>query len=170
MKRMRTGVATAAIALLATGASCASLGSLIQPPTFAVADGRSTELRLLGPSTSRPLGGASLRVWTRIGNPNSFGLTLAALAGNIYLENQQAGEVTFPLGLPLLAGGDTIVPLDINISFADVPGLAGVAQQILLQNQVSYRLDGTVTVDAGPFGRPSFGPRTWVRGDTRVMR
>lgn len=151
-------------------AACASLGTLVQPPTFELASDRETQMRLLGPSTSRPLGGVSLRIWARVDNPNSFGLTLAALAGNIFLENQQAGEVAFPLGLPLLAGADTVIPLDISISFADVPDLAGVAQQILSQNTVAYRLDGTVTVDAPPFGQPSFGPRTWIRGTSRVIR
>jgi hypothetical protein len=170
MTRLNTAAAAAAVAVSLLAGGCATLGTLVQPPEFSVADGRETELRMLGPSTGRPLGGATLRIWTRVQNPNSFGLTLAALAGNIFLENSQAGEVAFPLGLPLLAGADTIIPLDINISFADVPGLVDAAQRILLQNRVAFRLDGTLTVDAAPFGQPSFGPRTWVRGDSRVIR
>lgn len=167
---MRRTACGAAVAAVLFASSCASLGSLVQPPTFDVASGRQTELRLLGPSTSRPLGGVALRVWTRVGNPNSFGLTLSALAGNVFLENQHAGEVSFPLGMPLLAGADTVIPLDVSISFADVPELAGVAQRILSQNLVAYRVDGTVTVDAAPFGQPSFGPQTWIRGESRVIR
>jgi hypothetical protein len=150
--------------------SCASLNQLVQPPEFSVAQGRDTQLQLLGPSTSRPLGGATLRIWTRVRNPNAFGLTLAALRGNIFLEDTRAGQVDFPLGLPLTASGDTIIPLDINISFADVPGLIDVAQRIVARNLVAYRLDGTVTVDAAPFGQPSFGPSTWISGQSRVIR
>lgn len=150
--------------------SCATLSQIIQPPQFSVAEGRDTQLQLLGPSTTRPLGGASLRIWTRIHNPNAFGLTLAALRGNVFLEDTRAGEVNFPLGLPLTAAGDTIIPLDVNISFADLPGLVDVAQRIVSRNRVAYRLDGTVSVDAGPFGQPSFGPTTWIRGDSRVLR
>lgn len=157
------------LAALAIG-SCATLNQLVQPPTFEVAQGRDTQLQLLGPSTSRPLGGASLRIWTRVRNPNAFGLTLAALRGNIFLEDTRAGDVNFPLGLPLSAAGDTIIPLDVNISFADVPGLIDVAQRIVSRNMVSYRLDGTVTVDAAPFGQPSFGPSTWISGESRVIR
>lgn len=170
MKRNARAVAaaTALICVLASG--CASLGALVQPPTFDLASGRDSEVRLLGPSTSRPLGGITLRIWTRVANPNSFGLTLAGLAGNIFLENHRAGDVSFPLGLPLLAGADTVIPLDVSISFADVPDLAGVAQQILSRNMVAYRLDGTVTVDAAPFGQPTFGPQTWIRGESRVIR
>lgn len=165
----RAPVAVLAIALL-VGACSTLMGTIVEPPRFAVAEGRDTQLRLLGPSTSRPMGGATLRIWTRVQNPNSFGLTLAALAGNIFLEDERAGEVSFPLGLPLTAGGDTIIPLDININFADVPDLLEVAQRIATRNRVAYRLDGSVTVDAGPLGQPSFGPQTWVRGESRVVR
>ena len=150
--------------------SCATLGQMIQPPQFSVAEGRETQLQLVGPSTSRPLGGARLRIWTRVQNPNAFGLTLAALRGNVFLENTRAGEVNFPLGLPLTAAGDTIIPLDVDISFSDLPGLVDVAQRIVTRNMVAYRLDGTLTVDAAPFGQPSFGPSTWISGESRVIR
>jgi len=162
-------IAFAALTLLATG-SCATLSQIVQPPEFTAASGRDTQLRLLAPSASRPLGGASLRIWTRIRNPNAFGLTLAALRGNIFLENERAGEVDFPLGLPLAAAADTVVPLDINISFSDLPGLVGVAERIVTRNRVAYRVDGTVTVDAGALGQPTFGPSTWVSGESPVVR
>lgn len=156
-------------AALSTG-SCATLSQIVQPPQFTAAPGRDAQLQLLGPSSSRPLGGATLRIWTRVSNPNAFGLTLAALRGNIFLENTRAGEVNFPLGLPLTASGDTIIPLDVNISFSDLPGLVDVAQRIVSRNLVEYRLDGTLTVDAAPFGQPSFGPSTWIQGESRVIR
>lgn len=166
--RVRTlGLVTAAAITLG---SCASLNQLVQPPQFSQAQGREAQLQLVGPSVSRPLGGATLRIWTRVHNPNAFGLTLAALRGNIFLEDTRAGDVEFPLGLPLSASADTIIPLDISISFSDLPGLVDVAQRIVTRNRVAYRLDGTVTVDAAPFGQPSFGPSTWLRGESRVLR
>lgn len=157
-------------ALTVSLGSCATLSQIVQPPQFTVAEGRETQLQLVGPSTSRPLGGATLRIWARVRNPNGFGLTLAALRGNVFLENTRAGEVNFPLGLPLSAAGDTIIPLDVNISFSDLPGLVDVAQRIVTRNMVAYRLDGTLTVDAAPFGQPSFGPSTWISGESRVIR
>jgi hypothetical protein len=168
---MRHVLLPAAVAAMLV-AGCASLGlqNLIQPPRFTTVSNQQAELRVLGPSTSRPLGGAQVRLWARIENPNAFGVTLAALRGNLHLENSQAAQVDFPLGLPLLAGGDTIIPLDVNISFADLPGLADALQRIVTRNLVAYRLDGTVTLDAGAFGQPTFGPTTWLQGETRVVR
>jgi hypothetical protein len=171
-RRLRAGVTMSALgaALLLNGCAALGLGTVVQPPRFTVADGQDAELRLSPPSASRPLGGATLRIHARVQNPNAFGLTLAALRGNLFLENAQAAAVEFPLGMPLAAGGDTVIPIDINISFSDVPGLVEAAQRILTQNRVGYRLDGTVTVDAAPFGQPSFGPTTWLQGESRVIR
>lgn len=169
--RLRAVLVAGVLGSTVTG-GCAQLGlgQVIEPPRFEQAPGREAELRLVPPSAGRPLGGATLRIWARVENPNTFGLTLAALRGNLLLEGAQAAEVDFPLGLPLGARGEAVVPLDVNISFADVPGLVDAAQRILTQNRVGYRLDGLVTVDAAPFGQPSFGPRTWLQGETRVVR
>ncbi|MBW3670853.1 MAG: efflux RND transporter permease subunit [Acidobacteria bacterium] len=35
---------------------------------------------------------------------------------------------------------------------------------------LEYALRGTLAVDAGPLGQPSFGPSTWLRGDVQVVR
>jgi len=171
MKNRMLRAAAAAMIMSFVLVACASLGALVQPPIFSTSDAQQpAELRVLGPSTSRPMGGASLRIWARVENPNAFGLTLAALSGNLFLEGTRAADVNFPLGLPLPAGRDTIIPLDITISFADLPGLVDVGRRIVTQNRVAYRLDGTVKVDAAPFGEPSFGPQTWLRGETRILR
>jgi hypothetical protein len=170
MTDKRTVFSIALVAALVGGCAALGLDTVIQPPRFSTVSNRPAELRILAPSLSRPLGGAQVRLWARVENPNGFGLTLAALSGNLLLENARAADVSFPLGLPLLAGGDTIVPLDIDVSFSDLGDLAGAAQRIITQNRVTYRLDGTVTVDAGAFGQPSFGPRTWLQGETQVIR
>jgi hypothetical protein len=170
MTRRQLLLSPAVVALLVAGCATLGLETLIQPPRFTTVSNQQAELRVLGPSSSRPLGGAQVRLWARVENPNAFGVTLAALRGNLHLENARAAEVNFPLGLPLLAGRDTIIPLDVNISFSDLPGLADALQRIVTRNQVAYRLDGTVTLDAGAFGQPSFGPTTWLEGETRVVR
>lgn len=154
-------------------AACAGLGSLaaaIQPPTFRVAEGREAEIRLLGPSTQHPLGGAAVRLWADVTNPNPFGIVLNSLEGTLVLEDTRAATIDFPWGMPLIGGQDTIIPLDVAISFADLPGLGNVLPRAVTGGSVDYSLDGTVTVDAGLLGRPSFGPMNLLRGAIRTRR
>ena len=152
--------------------ACAGLGlgNLIQPPRFSVATGRQAELRLIGPSSGRPLGGASVRLWAHVQNPNTLGLSLTALQGTLALEGTKAADVDFPLGVPLLAGQDTVIPLDVNISFSDLPGLADVAARLVTRNSVNYQLNGTVQVNAGPLGSPRFGPSNLLSGTLSIRR
>lgn len=151
---------------------CATVAELVrvQPPGFSVEAGRDSELRLLGPSVERPLGGASVRIWSRVSNPNAFGLTLTTVEGDLHLEGSRAAAVSLPLGLPLRAQQDTVIPLEVTISFADVPGLADAAVRLLTERTVGYRLDGRFGVDAGPFGNPTFGPMSLLQGELDVQR
>src|SRR5918992_2199537 len=143
--------------------SCASLGGLrglIQPPRFTQARDQPAEVRLEPPSISRPLGGAVIRLWTEVSNPNPFGLTLGTLDGTLFLEGSRAASAAFPLGLPLGAGQQSVVPIELSISFSDLPGLADVVRRAARRDPVAYRLDGTIGVDAGQLGQPVFGPMT----------
>lgn len=158
----------ALLILLALLAGCATLGQAIVPPTFEVARDRAAELRLLAPSMERPLGGAAVRLWARVENPNPLGLTLTRLTGELALQGARAAEVDFPLGVPLPAGGDALVPLDIVVGLADVPGLADAARRAATGQPIGYRLDGRFTVDAGVLGQPSFGPETLLTGELVV--
>ena len=138
------------------------LGTLIQPPRFDQVEDRPAEIRLLGTS------GAGVRLWTRVSNPNPFGLRLGTLRGTLYLDDSRAADADFPLGLPLGARGEEVIPIDISISFSDLPGLSGVARRVLARQAVGYRLEGTIGVDAGQLGQPVFGPMTLLRGETAV--
>lgn len=169
--RVRSTPLLALLALALPGcAPLAGLGAVIQPPRFEMASDRPSELRLLAPAAERPLGGAAVRLWARVENPNAFGLTLSTLAGTLFLEGQQAAQADFPLGLPLAAAADTVIPLDLIVSFADVPGLANVALQLVERSQLGYRLDGRASVDAGLLGQPVFGPMTLLEGLLHVRR
>jgi len=139
-----------------------NLGALIQPPRFEQVPDQPAEVRLQG------LSAAGVRLWTRVTNPNPFGLRLGTLKGTLYLEDSRAADADFPLGLSLASGGDSVIPIDISISFSDLPRLGGVAQRLLARQAVPYRLEGTVGVDAGPLGQPVFGPMTLIRGETAV--
>jgi hypothetical protein len=157
--------------LLATFTGCASLGqlsSLVQAPRFERAADRDAEIRLVGPAREQPVGGAAVRLWTRVTNPNPFGLTLSVIRATLILDGNHAASGEFPLGLPLSAGTSTTVPLDLSVSFTDVPGLAAVVRRALDGNAVGYRLEGTVGVDVGRLGQPMFGPMELASGELRV--
>jgi hypothetical protein len=165
-----------ALILLAGGVAlpgCASLGplaQLVRPLRIDNAPDHRAELRLGSGRGGTRLGTASLRLWALIGNPNPFGLTLAALAGTLFLEEARAATADFPLGLPLRANGEEIVPLDLSIDFGDLLGLGEAATRALRGEPLAYRLDGRVTLDAGSLGTPSFGPSTLLRGEVRPIR
>jgi hypothetical protein len=159
--------------VLVLTAGCAALGdlrSLVQPPRFEQVPGRRAEIHLLGPSLSAPVGGAGVRLWTRVSNPNPFGLTLGTLRGTLHLENARAADVDFPLGLPLRPSESTEIPIDLSISFSDLPGLADVIRRAASRDPLGYRLEGTIGVDAGQLGQPTFGPMTLLQGETTVVR
>lgn len=168
----RRAIACFVVILAAGQAGCAALDglrTLIQPPQFSEAEGQRAEIRLLGPGQGAgPLGGAAIRLYTRVRNPNPFGLTLSTLAGELFLEGGRAAEADFPLGLPLTAGGDAVIPLDLRVSFADVPGLADAIRRAVSGQPLDYRFDGIVGVDAGQLGAPTFGPMTLIAGEIRT--
>ena len=167
---MRTAILAAIpAALLAAGCasfdSLGSLGRLVQPPTFAEAEDQPAEIRLLGPGAGRPLGGAAIRIWTRVSNPNPFGFRLATLRTTLLLDGSHAATGDFPLGLPLGPREDTVVPLDLAISFSDLAGLSRVVRSAADGQPVPYQVDGTIGIDAGQLGQPTFGPAMLFRGE-----
>jgi hypothetical protein len=168
----RLSLCGCALTILLLASACAglpgALGQLIQPPRFSEVDGRPAEIRLLPPSYESRAGGAAVRLWTAVRNPNPFGFTLSTLRGTLFLEGSRAATGDFPLGLPLDPGQETVIPIDLSISFADVPGLANVAQRAFTGAPIGYQFDGTVGIDAGRFGTPTFGPMTLLRGDIRT--
>lgn len=161
----------AVLALLLS--ACAGLDQLtrvVRPPRFEQAEGQPAQLRILGPSRTMPVGGAGVRVWLKVTNPNGFGFTLSTVNATLELEGSHAAEGDFPLGLPLTAGQESVVPLDLQVSFADLPGLGNALRTLAVGGRVSYELNGTVGVDAGRLGTPTFGPMLLTRGEMRVVR
>jgi hypothetical protein len=163
-------------AVLLGHSDCATLNQLglgLKPLRFEAARDRPAELRLgggiLGGRGGLP-DAARLRLWAHVENPNTFGLTLAAIEGAVYLEDTHAASVDFPLGLPLEPGLGQDIPLDVSLSLRDLPDLAGVLSRALGGQALGYRLDGRFTVDAGALGTPSFGPATLLRGEVRPLR
>lgn len=159
---------SAFVAALAV-AACATLGALgVQPLRWSSPSDRSSTLRFLAPSADYPLGGAALRIWARVENPNGFGLTLTRLTGSLHVADAGPIDVDFPLGLPLVARGDTVIPLDVAVRFDDLPALGRAARNAVEGRPLDYRLEGSFAVDAGSFGEPRFGPYTLLTGEIGV--
>jgi hypothetical protein len=167
----RRDVLSLLLALLTAGcASLAQIGRVIQPPKFEAAEDHPSEIRLVGPASDLPLGGAMVRVWSRVRNPNPIGLTLSTLRATLMLEGTRAAEGEFPLGLSLQAGGESLVPLDLAISFSDVPALANALHRGAGSESLHYRVDGTIGVEVARIGAPTFGPMTLFSGELRPRR
>jgi hypothetical protein len=171
MKRLEAVLVAMLAAVLVAGcASLESLGSLrglVQPPTFSEAADQPAEIRLVGPGADRPIGGAVIRIWTRVNNPNAFGFRLATLRTTLLLDGTRAATGDFPLGLPLGPREETVVPLDLSISFSELAGLARVVRNAADGQAVPYQLDGTIGIDAGRLGQPTFGPMQLFQGELR---
>lgn len=169
MRSQRLLIAVLAL-LLSACAGLEQLTRIVQPPRFEQADGQPAELRILGPSRTMPVGGAGVRVWLKVTNPNAFGFTLSTVNATLALDGTRAAEGDFPLGLPLQARQESVVPLDLSISFANLPGLGNTLRTLAVGGRVGYELNGTVGVDAGRLGTPTFGPMLLTRGEMSVVR
>ena len=89
------------IVTIGAAPGCAALGSLqnfVRAPKFDEAPGRRAEIRLVGPSLNAPVGGAAVRLWVRVSNPNAFAFTLSTLRGTLFLQEARAATIGFAAG------------------------------------------------------------------------
>ena len=165
---LRTVLAANLVAVSLAGcASLEGLRALIQPPRFEQAPDRQSEIRLSPIQSGRASAGATVRIWTNVANPNPFGFTLSTVRATLLLDDVEAADADFPLGLPLQPRQTETIPFDLTVSFANIPRLATVIRQAASGGGLSYRLEGTIGVDAGRFGQPTFGPMMLVSGELR---
>jgi hypothetical protein len=156
---MKAVVVAAIVSATAGCAALQSLQALIQPPRFEQDTRNRSEIRLRGTT------GATVRIWTRVSNPNSFGLTLGTLQGALQLEGSRAANVDFPFGLPLQPQSEEVVPIDISVDFRDVPALGQVIARAVARQPIAFEIEGTIGVSAGRLGMQTLGPMTWLRGE-----
>ena len=166
MRKFRPLAVTVVVlaAIISSTPACTALQQLqafIQPPRFEQDDQSRSEIRLRGTT------GAAVRIWTRVSNPNSFGMTLGTLQGTLRLEGSRAATVDFPFGLPLQARGEEIVPIDISVDFRDIPGLGQAISRAISRQPIAFEIEGTIGVSAGGLGMQTLGPMTWLRGELR---
>jgi hypothetical protein len=149
---------------VAATSGCAALQSLqafVLPPRFEQDQQNRSEIRLRGTT------GAAVRIWTRVSNPNSFGVTLGTLQGTLHLEGSRAATVDFPFGLPLQPQSEEVVPIDLSVDFRDVPGLGQAIARAVTRQPIAFEIEGTIGISAGGLGMQTLGPMTWLRGELR---
>ena len=149
-------------AIVSSTPACTALQQLqafIQPPRFEQDHQSRSEIRLRG------LSGAAVRIWTRVSNPNSFGVTLGTLQGSLHLEGSRAATVDFPFGLPLQPRSEETVPIDISVDFRDVPGLKEAIARAVSRQPIAFEIEGTIGISTGRLGTQTLGPMTWLRGE-----
>ena len=163
VNRLAVRAVVLAAMILSTSACTAlqQLQAFVQPPRFEQDDQNRSEIQLRG------ISGAAVRIWTRVTNPNSFGVTLGTLQGTLHLEGSRAATVDFPLGLPLQPRSEEIVPIDISVDFRDVPGLSQAISRAIARQPIAFEIEGTIGISAGGFGPQTLGPMTWLRGELR---
>ena len=158
---IRTVVLAAIVSSTVACTALQHLQAFIQPPRFEQDDQSRSEIHLRGTS------GAAVRIWTRVSNPNSFGVTLGTLQGTLHLEGSRAATVDFPFGLPLQPRSEETVPIDIAVDFRDVPGLSQAIARAIARQPIEFELEGTIGIEAGRLGMQTLGPMTWLRGELR---
>ena len=57
-----------------------------------------------------------------------------------------------------------------SISFSDLAGLSRIVRSAADGQAVPYQLDGTIGIDAGRLGQPTFGPTLLFRGELSTRR
>lgn len=130
---------------------------MVQVPTF-----KTENLRLSG--LELPFGGQGAVLLSTdlvVNNPNAFGLSLEQVSIDVILNGQKVTDLS-ARDIRIAAGGTSVTPTQVRVPL----NLNGAAEllNIARGGRVPYRLDGTFTVDAGPFGKPTFGPMTLNQG------
>lgn len=157
---MRPALLLAALPALVLSA-CAPRQTVLQVPEFVIEDVRLTAFNVAIPAS------ATLTLRLRVYNPNPYPLRLARADGRFVLDGRDVGALALPnVDLPARAETSQNARLDLPVSLENL----GLFLRVARGEAVSYRVDGTFTVDAGLLGRPTFGPYTLSQGVLRQPR
>ena len=131
---------------------------IIQTPRIEVEE---TTLERLNPPGLGVEAGATLGLKLRIINPNPYGLKLNRVQGKFFLDGAETVGVDLP-GFAVAPAGSSTLKTEINLPLNEAT-LSRLIK-VVRGGSVTYRLDGTVTLDAGVFGKPTLGPYTVLQG------
>jgi len=135
---------TAAVAALVL-ASCAPGARMLSAPTFTLDARGSGFVRIDPPGVGD--GSALFRVALVAENPNPFALRLAALDGDLFLQDVRAAAVSFRGGLELQSQGSSRLVVDVRVPLTAAPALLESLANVLGAGQVRYRVESSVAVE-----------------------
>jgi LEA14-like dessication related protein len=149
-------VSLSALALLLSGC----VQNLVRSPQFEMRE--AGLLRLNPPGLENIAPEAVIRITLDARNPNGFDLNLEELRFDLLMDGAKVAASSIK-GLSLKQNGA------LSTFFADVevpisPTTLQSLGKIISGSSIQYRLDGAFSVDAGPFGKPRFGPVTLAQG------
>ena len=144
--------------LAALLAGCAPRAAIVQVPEYKIERVRLVSLSLPGAGSPAT---ATLSLQLLVTNTNPYPIRLARAGGRFFLDGDDVGAVELPnIDLPPGRQVEQAAVLSVPITFANLGDFLRVARGEAL----SYRVDGSFTVDAGVFGKPTFGPYTLSQG------
>jgi LEA14-like dessication related protein len=134
--------------------------NLVRSPQFELREAGLLKLNPPGLNGIAPE--AVIRISLEGRNPNPFEMSLSEFKFDLYLDGAKVAVGGTP-GFKLKANGAPgIVPVDVEIPIA--PSTVQNLLKIAGGSRVTYRVDGSFTVDAGALGKPRFGPVTLAQG------
>lgn len=116
---------------------------LINTPTFRIVDAALVQLNPPGIGD----GAATFRLNLEVTNPNAFGLTLAGLEGNFFINDRQAAATQFRGGISIAAQGTSPLTLDVRVPLVSGLALLGDLAGLIAGSPTRYRVDGVLTID-----------------------
>lgn len=162
MSSNRRVLPLASLLLVLVLGACAPGARMLAAPTFAIDPAGSGFVRIDPPGVGD--GTALIRVNLRVTNPNPFGLKLAALDGDLFVNDTRAAALSFRGGLDVPANGTAPLLLDIRVPLGAAPVLLESLAGLIGGSPLRYRLDSAVAVDL--LGTVQSFPRfTLARGE-----
>ncbi|MDZ7703136.1 MAG: LEA type 2 family protein [Trueperaceae bacterium] len=144
-KQRLLGASLGLIVLLLSGC-IPGVGSLIEAPRFSLAPNGAQLVRLNPPGVGPAA--ALFRFDVNVENPNSFGLELAGLDFDFFVEGNQVARSQFREGVQLAANGRSQLTLDVSVPLREGIRLLVDLGELIVGQPTDYRLDGTVSVRA----------------------
>ena len=125
--------------------ACAPGARMLSAPTFRLDPSGSGFVRIDPPGVGD--GSTLFRLVLVAENPNPFALRLAALDGDLYLQEVRAAQAQFRGGLELPANGSSRLVMDTRVPLAAAPALLESLANVLGAGSVRYRVDAAVAID-----------------------